>query len=185
MERWYSLPLTRERLGTAGTYDELLDRLVNSDALKRKRLHLDDPSYQVNSGSLYVDRQSQSYDLGSREAEAILAAVGRDLENGNWGQYDWFRWTNSGDYAMDLSLSFTILADGREEGRDWIDINLTPVMTETAQCLLDLGLIEPADLVTQKELYPDRYTDEDVDVIDGVPYYPADSEDTVTQVIPA
>ena len=183
VERWYSLPLTRERLETAGTYDHLLDQLVNSDALKRKRLHLDDPSYQVNSGSLYVDHQNQGYDLGSREAETILAAVGRDLENGNWGQYDWFRWTDSGDYAMDLS--FTILADGREEGRDWIDLNLTPAMTETAQCLLDLGLVEPADLVTQKELYPDRYADEDVDVIDGVPYDSAASEDTITQVIPA
>ena len=185
VERWYSLPLTRERLETAGTYDHLLDQLVNSDALKRKRLHLDDPSYQVNSGSLYVDRQNQSYDLGSREAEAILAAVGRDLERGNWGQYDWFRWTDSGDYAMDLSLSFTILADGREEGRDWIDLNLTPAMTETAQCLLDLGLVAPEDLVTQKELYPDRYADEDVDVIDGVPYYPAASEDAAVLVNPA
>ena len=77
------------------------------------------------------------------------------------------------------------IMDGREEGRDWIDITLTPAMEETAQCLLDLGLVTPEDLVTKRELYPDRYADEDVDVIDGVPYYHTASGDAAVLVNPA
>lgn len=154
VSRWYRVPVTRDRLAQAGTYDNLLDRFVNSDAVKARRLHLDDSFWTVTGGSLYVNVQNESYDLGSREAEAVLAAIGRDLANGDWGTYDWFRTSNGGDYAMDLSLEF----DGPDgEGRDYISISLTPAMGETVAALRQLGLVTDADLVTYRELEPENY----------------------------
>ena len=154
VSRWYHVPVTRDRLAQAGTYDNLLDRFVNSDAVKARRLHLDDSFWTVTGGSLYVSVQNESYDLGSREAEAVLAAVGRDLANGDWGTYDWFRVSNGGDYAMDLSLEF----DGPDgEGHDYISISLTPAMGETVAALRQLGLVTDADLVTYRELEPENY----------------------------
>ena len=105
-------------------------------------------------GNLYLSARNESYDLGSREAEAVLAAIGRDLANGDWGTYDWFRVSNGGDYAMDLSLEF----DGPDgEGHDYISISLTPAMGETVAALRQLGLVTDADLVTYRELEPENY----------------------------
>ena len=154
VSRWYRVPVTRDRLAQAGTYDNLLDQFVNSDAVKARRLHLDDSFWTVTGGSLYVSVQNESYDLGSREAEAVLAAVGRDLANGDWGTYDWFRVSNGGDYAMDLGLEF----DGPDgEGHDYISISLTPAMGETVAALRQLGLVTDVDLVTYRELEPEDY----------------------------
>ena len=154
VSRWYRVPVTRDRLAQAGTYDNLLDQFVNSDAVKARRLHLDDSFWTVTGGSLYVNVQNESYDLGSREAEAVLAAIGRDLANGDWGTYDWFRVSNGGDYAMDLSLEF----DGPDgEGHDYISISLTPAMGETVAALRQLGLVTDVDLVTYRELEPEDY----------------------------
>ena len=157
MQRYYSLPLTRERMDTAGTYDNLLDQLVNGNAMKAKRLHLGDDRYTVSGGDLYVENQNLGYDLSDREASAILEAVGRDMAAGNWGNYDWFDEDGSSSYAMSLSLRFEYVLDSRTQGTDWINITLWPSMTETTACLLDLGLVTEADLVTYEELYPEAY----------------------------
>ena len=154
VSRWYRVPVTRDRLAQAGTYDDLLDQFVNSDAVKARRLHLDDSFWTVTGGSLYLSARNESYDLGSREAEAVLASIGRDLANGDWGTYDWFRVSNGGDYAMDLSLEF----DGPDgEGHDYISISLTPAMGETVAALRQLGLVTDVDLVTYRELEPEDY----------------------------
>ena len=157
VQRYYSLPLTRARMDTAGTYEYLLDRLVNGDAMKAKRLHLNDDRYTVAGGDLYVENQNMGYDLSDREASAILEAVGRDMAAGNWGDYDWFDEDETSSYAMSLSLRFEYDLDGQSRGADWIGITLWPSMTETTACLLDLGLVTEADLVTYEELYPEDY----------------------------
>ena len=113
--------------------------------MKARRLHLDDGFWTVTGGSLFLSIRDQYYDLGSREASAILEAVGRDMEAGNWGTYDWFASDNGGDYALELSLYF----DGPDgEGHDYITVVVCPAMTETAQCLKRLGLASDEDLVT-------------------------------------
>ena len=159
VQRYYGLPLTRARMDTADTYDNLLDRLVNGDAMKAERLHLNDDRYTVTGGDLYVENQNLGYDLSDREASAILEAVGRDLESGSWGTYDWFDETEGSNYAISLSLRFEYSLDDRSQGTDWINITLWPAMMETTACLLDLGLVTEADLVTYKELYPADYAD--------------------------
>ena len=85
IDRWYSLLITRDRLAQPETYDYLLDQFVNSDTVKARRLHLDDDFWTVSGGSLYIDTRGEGYELGSREGDAILKAVGRDLTAGNWG----------------------------------------------------------------------------------------------------
>ena len=162
VDRWYHLPITRDRLAQPGTYDHLLDQFVNSDTVKARRLHLNDSRWTPDGGSLYVEARNVGYDLGSREAYSILEAVGRDLDAGHWGEYDWFDVDNNGDYALSLDLSFAELDDS---GRDWISINISPEMAETVDCLQALGLVTDADLVTWHELYAESYTQDYEDAV--------------------
>ena len=175
VSRWYHVPVTRDRLAQAGTYDNLLDQFVNSEAMKARRLHLDDGFWTVTGGSLFLSIRDQYYDLGSREASAILEAVGRDMEAGNWGTYDWFASDDGGDYALELSLYF----DGPGgEGHDYIPVVVCPAMTETAQCLKRLGLASDEDLVTYRELYPQDYLQDYEDTA----YYGAQSGNGTAEV---
>ena len=157
--RQYSLPLTRDRMDTPGTYDYLLDRLVNSEAMKAKRLHVGDPRYTVSYGSLDLESRIVGFDLGSREAAAILEAVGKDAAAGTWGTYDWFGSDDGAAYALQLELAFSYKTE-RGTANDWINITVRPGMDNTVACLKDLDLVTEADLVTLAELYPEAYGEE-------------------------
>lgn len=164
VERFYSLTITRERLAQSGTYDAMLDALVHSETMKQKRLHLGDDRFTADGGSLFVETRGQGYDLGSREAQAILNAVAQDAAVGAWGDPDWFGDSNGGDYALNLDLSFTY----REEDvtyTDWITIAVRPSMTYTTACLKKLGLVTEQDLVTWAQMDPEQYEAEE----DGIP----------------
>lgn len=163
--RYSSLPIDKERIEEPGTYDYLLDQLINGEAMKRKRLHMAaaDP-YQPYGGHLYVDNQQQGYDLSDREAAAILEAVKLDAAEGTWGNYDWFVSDTpesiGGRYAMTLRLEFVRTVT--EGGSSWnehdnISIQLRPEMRFTKAALLELGLVTEADFVTYVQLYPEDY----------------------------
>ena len=161
VKRTYYIYLSKDRIGQDGTYDYLLDRLVNSEAMKAKRLRAGDDRYFINGGALRVERRNEYYDLNDREASAILDAVQKDAAAGTWGNYDWFDQSFADDYAMSLELSFK-----RPETDDrgtpyyshsWITIRVHPGMTNTAACLKELGLVTDADLVTNRQLNPRDY----------------------------
>ena len=156
VERFYDLTITRDRLARSDTYDALLDALVRNETMKQKWLHLGGDGYTPDGGSIYVERRGEVYDLGSREAQAILNAVAQDAAVGTWGDADWFGSNDGSDYAMNLDLSFT----RQEEDityNDWITITVRPSMTYTTACLLKLGLVTEQDLVTRAQLYPSQY----------------------------
>ena len=152
VERRYSIPMTKYRMSQDGTYDNLLDALVNSQPMKARRLHAGDDRYTVESGSLWLELSGDGYDLNSREAAAILDAVARDAASGAWGDYDWFDQDDFGAYAMSLELSFTYPNDYGETSNDWINITVRPGMDNTVACLKDLGLITDRDLVTREAM---------------------------------
>ena len=152
VERQYSIPLTKYRMNQDGTYDRLLDTLVNSDTMKARRLHAGDDRYVVESGSLYLESSGDYFDLNSREASAILYAVFRDAVLGTWGEYDWFDQDDFGAYALSLELSFTYPNDYGETSNDWINITVRPGMDNTVACLKELGLISDRDLVTREAM---------------------------------
>lgn len=156
VRRYYSMPLTRERLGQSGTYDNLLDGLINSQEMRLKRLHASGDGYKPVGGSVYLNTRGEGYDLSDREAAAILEAVTRDAQAGRWGRVDWLE---SGEregeaYAMQLSLEFSRESD---QTWDWIEITVRPEMTAAVSCLMELGLVTGGDLVTRAELYPEEY----------------------------
>lgn len=156
VQRNYSVPLTRERLGQSGAYDSLLDGLVNSQEMRLKRIHASGDGYEPCGGRIYLNRRNESSELSDREAAAILEAVTRDAQAGRWGHVDWLSteaW-NSGTYALQLSLEFSGETD---DVWDWIDIAVRPEMTATTACLLELGLVTNEDLATNGELYPEEY----------------------------
>ena len=152
VERRYSIPMTKYRMSQDGTYDSLLDALVNSQPMKAKRLRAGDARYTAESGSLYLESRGDYFDLNSREAAAILDAVARDAASGAWGDYDWFDQDDFGAYAMSLELSFTYPNDYGETSNDWINITVRPGMDNTVACLKDLGLITDRDLVTREAM---------------------------------
>ena len=166
VERNYGLTVTRDRMAQAGTYDSLLDSLVNSEAMKAKRLHMGDSRYEVSSGYLYLEAVGEHYDLNSREAAAILEAVGKDARTGAWGTYNWFENDRRDCYAMSLELSFTYTGEEEDLRRDWIEIYVRPGMDHTIACLKDLGLVTDEALRTYGELYPEDY----MDYVDDIDY---------------
>lgn len=149
LKRCYRLPITQERLAQAGTYDDLLDQFVNSTAAKLRRLHLDD-DFSAAGGSIYVHTLSgdEDFDLSSREAAAILEAVGKDAQAGTWGQVDWSGSDRSGEYALDLYLSFTKEDTGDGSNFDRIKIVVRPGMDNTLDCLDAMGLAKRGELLT-------------------------------------
>ena len=152
VERYYDLPLAKNRMKQTGTYDNLLDALINSEAMKAKRLHAGDDRYTVDSGDLYLETSGSSFDLSSREAAAVLDAVSRDAAVGAWGEYDWFDQNDIGAYAMNLELSFTYPNDYGGSSYDWISITVRPGMDNTVACLKELGLVTNRDLVTREDM---------------------------------
>ena len=166
VERNYGLTVTRDRMAQEGTYDSLLDSLVNSEAMKAKRLHVGDSRYEVSSGYLYLETVGEHYDLNSREAAAILEAVGKDARTGAWGTYNWFENDRRDCYAMSLELSFTYTGEEEDLRRDWIEIYVRPGMDHTIACLKDLGLVTDEALRTYGELYPEDY----MDYVDDIDY---------------
>ena len=152
VERRYSIPLTKYRIKQEGTYDNLLDTLVNSDTMKAKRLHAGDDRYTIISGDLYLESSGDYFDLSSREAAAVLDAVAKDAAGGTWGDYDWFDQNGNNAYALNLELSFTYPGDYGGTSNDWINITVRPGMDNTVACLKDLGLITDRDLVTREAM---------------------------------
>ena len=155
VDRTYYLPISRQRLAQAGTYDNLLDSLVNSKEMKDRRIHLNDARFEPSGGSVYVERQKMGYDLSSRECAALQEAVAKDAAAGAWGQYAWLESDWGGEYALSLELSFAYTGEDGNPRRDWISITLRPGMENTISCLKELGFITEADLVTNRELYPE------------------------------
>ena len=151
VERRYSIPMTKYRMSQDGTYDNLLDTLVNSKPMKARRLRAGDDRYTIDSGTLYLESSGNYFDLNSREAAAILDAVARDAASGAWGDYDWFDQNYNNAYAMNLELRFAC-SENDHQNYDWITINVRPGMVNTLACLKELGLITDRDLVTREAM---------------------------------
>jgi len=166
LSRRYSLVLTPDRIQDPATYDYALDQLVNSPEMRTKRLHGDNSGYVVESGSLYVEKGNESFNLGDREARAIWEALCLDAKAGTWGTYDWFDRSGGTEYAVNLSLEFVKKAVD-ENGvdytqHDYLDLLVRPGMNNTIGALLSLDLVKPEQMVTYVQLYPERYTDEEL-----------------------
>lgn len=159
--RYYRLPLNRDRLYEPGTFDHALDQLVNSQEMRRKRIHAGDARYTIDGGSAYLEKRQEGFDFNTREAAAVLEALSRDATEGTWGTYLWFDETRAYDYAVNLDLQFEYQRDDSENTyHDWLSIRLRPGMTHTIACLKALGYVTDADLITYMELYPEDYGEE-------------------------
>ena len=161
VERQYDLYLARDRMAQDGTYDNLLDRLINSPEMRQKRIRRQDGNFRLDSA--WINTRTGGTDLNSREVETILSAVARDAENGNWGVYDWF---NSQDDADHYDMTVHIGYQMENHRYDSIDISIREGMAETIQALKELGLITDEDLVLNRDAYPWQYTDSGWDEYD-------------------
>ena len=153
VERWYSLYLTPDRMAREGTYDYLLDQLINSPEMRQERIRRQDGNFRLDTA--WINTRTGGTDLNSREVETILSAVARDAENGNWGVYDWFNSQNDADhYDMTVHVGYQM----ENHRYDSIDISVQEGMAETIQALKELGLITDEDLVLNRDAYPWQYS---------------------------
>ena len=156
VERQYDLPLTRQRTAQEGTYDYLLDQLINSPEMRQKRIRRQDEGFEITNS--WLNTYDNCVDLSSREVNAILDAVAMDAESGSWGLYDWFDSEETGD-EYDITVEVNYKMSNSKTGRafDQIVITVRKDMTETVRVLKELGLITDRDLLTRQELYPWQY----------------------------
>lgn len=158
VERRYNVPLTRQRMAESGTYDYLLDQFINSPAMRQKRIRWQDKNFRMESA--WLDTRNGFVSLGTREVEALLAAVTRDAANGSWGVYDWFDGRNDADaYDIRLNIDYRMTSDGSKNIYDGVYITIREGMTETIAALKELKLITEEELITETELYPWQYID--------------------------
>ena len=156
VERRYSLYLTSGRMAQEGTYDYLLDQLINSPEMRQKRIRWRDEGFQLDGA--WIDTWRDYSDLSSREVGLILDAVAKDAENGDWGVYNWFQADNDADsYEIQIHFQYKLPESQFDRAYDAIQVNVKEGMTETIRALKDLKLITDADLVTNRERYPWQY----------------------------
>ena len=156
VERRYNLYLTPDRMAREGTYDYLLDQLINSPEMRQKCIRWRDEGFQLDGA--WIDTWRDYSDLSSREVGLILDAVAKDAENGDWGVYDWFRVDNDADsYEIQIHFQYKLPESQFDRTYDAIQVNVKEGMTETIRALKELKLITDADLVTNRERYPWQY----------------------------
>lgn len=156
VERRYNLYLTQNRMAREGTYDYLLDQLINSPEMRQKCIRWRDEGFQLDGA--WIDTWRDYSDLSSREVGLILDAVAKDAENGDWGVYNWFRADNDADsYEIQIHFQYKVPESQFDRAYGEIQVNVKEGMTETIQTLKELKLITDADLVTNRERYPWQY----------------------------
>ena len=156
VERRYRLYLTSGRMAQEGTYDYLLDQLINSPEMRQKRIRWQEEGFQLDEA--WYDTRYNGGDISSREADLLLDAVAKDAENGDWGVYNWFQADNDADsYEIQIHFQYELPESQFNRIHDAIQVNVKEGMTETIRALKDLKLITDADLVTNRERYPWQY----------------------------
>ena len=158
VERRYNLYLTPGRMAQEGTYDYLLDQLINSPEMRQKCIRWQEEGFQLDEA--WYDTRYNSGDISSREAGLLLDAVAKDAENGDWGVCNWFLADNDADsYEIQIHFQYKLPESQFNGSYDTIRINVKEGMTETIRALKDLKLITDADLVTNRERYPWQYAE--------------------------
>lgn len=157
LSRFYLLPLSRERMDREGTYDALVTALVEEDSLKHLRLHLDETGALTDGWTtegvwVWNDMDGEGLDGTSRDADALLSALVEDIEADAWGNPSW---TTDQDAEYVVNLEIRYARPGGQGGdsveSDSVTILLRPEMTHTIDTLLELGLVQPGELVTRSQ----------------------------------
>ncbi|MBR3570762.1 MAG: ABC transporter permease [Oscillibacter sp.] len=151
VDRHYPLWLSQERMQEPGTYDNLLDRFVNSTEMKLRRLRFGDPRFIVENGNIDVQRSGNGFEFSSRELQEILAAIAADAKADAWGQYDWFDEDNT-TYAVSMFFWYSVKDIEELANRDNINVYLRPGMENTIAALKKMGYLTDEDLITQSEM---------------------------------
>lgn len=161
IERRYYLPVTRDRLAQEGTYDRLMNDLVNGRTMRERRLHIGDADLRPSITYIYSEVSGKDTNLNREESAQLLAALEQDVAAGTWGEYDWFNNNDAYCYAIDVNIEFmgeqTDAYGNREY--DHLSVNVNPAMTNTVRYLLEQGCVTEKGLKTYRELYPERYED--------------------------
>ncbi|MBQ9492244.1 MAG: hypothetical protein IJR54_00700 [Oscillibacter sp.] len=149
--RDYFLWLDKDRMAEPGTYDNALDRFINSTEMKLRRLRFNDPRFKVEHGNISLQLRDDGFELSSRELEEILYAISEDTKAGAWGQYDWFE-NDASTYAVYLNFWYGVQDSMIPRSIDNIAVYLRPGMTSTINCLKKLGYLKDSDLITRAEM---------------------------------
>ena len=155
LERDYDLWLTRERLDTPGTYDNLLSEFYKDPVVRARDVQIPDGA-ELDSIDVYCDyAESSDYYVNSadhaegdnRETRQIYAALQKDAQEGNVPAKDILKTYSSwrGSFYLQLNYFSSSAENGVRYGGSR-DIYLAPSMTNTIDALVELGYVTRTEI---------------------------------------
>jgi len=164
LEREYDLWLTEDRVGTAGTFDNLLAEFYRDPAVRAgsveipRGAELDSIDILCDYMEGYYMNSNDHADGDDREARQIYAALRQDAAEGRVPARDVLA-----DYTFYDGREFYLLLHYRsfhpEQGAYYggtKTVYLTPGMTDTVGTLVELGYLTEADVEQWKQVLADR-----------------------------
>jgi len=161
LEREYDLWLTEERVGTVGTYDNLLAEFYRAPEVRAesvavpKGAELEDIDVLCDYMEGYYISANDHADGDDRETRQIYDALQKDAAAGNIPAWDVLEHYN---YAHTKRKSFYLRVNYRTYDRDrertyynGKEVNLDPAMTNTVNALVELGYVTEADVAQWKQ----------------------------------
>ncbi len=157
LERGYDLWLTRERVGTPGTYDHLLSEFYQDPTVRARDVAIPEGA-ELDSIDIYCDYMKDFYcnttdHAGgvNTETRAIYDALQKDAQEGNVPARDVLRFSNQ-SHQLYLQLQYRLY--DAQEGAYYGGCNsiyLSPSMTNTLHTLVKLGYLTEAELTVWRE----------------------------------
>ena len=156
LERDYDLWLTRERLDTPGTYDNLLSEFYKAPGVRAGDARIPDGA-ELGSIDVFCDYAESSYyhvnsadhaEGDNRETRQIYAALQKDAQEGNIPAKDILKKTYSawrGSFYLQINYFSSTAENGVHYGGSK-DIYLAPSMTNTIDALVELGYVARAEI---------------------------------------
>lgn len=153
LERHYDLWLSRERVATPGTYDNLLAEFYQDPAVKRDSAGVPAGSELESVGVIcgygeagYVNANDRA-DGEKRESWQIYAALQKDAAEGNIPGRDVLQFSTPGDSSFFLELEY--LTWNQAAGAYYGHVSpvyMVPSMTNTIDTLVELGYVTRQEL---------------------------------------
>ncbi len=162
LERAYDLWLSRDRVNTAGTYDNLLAEFYQDPVVRAADVTLPEGA-EVNSISIICDYMAEGYansmdHAGGRNTETLVIyeALQRDAAEGNIPARDVLQFSGGWDRGGSrfyLELECCLYMGWRDSSyKVWYKpVYLSPSMTNTLNALVELGYVTQLDLAAWRE----------------------------------
>jgi len=156
LEREYDLWLTEERVGTAGTYDNLLAEFYRDPAVLAesvavpKGAALEDIDVLCDYMEGFYVNANDHADGDDRETRQIYDALQKDAAQGSipaWDVLEHYNYARTKLKSFYLRVNYrTFDRESKRTSYNSKEVNLDPAMTNTVNALVELGYVTESDV---------------------------------------